>query len=110
MSVATACACGQPATANGRECGRCFRERLLSLRLDTSVTESRSRRNYYDAEPIHETFGEDASERVMEATQGYGVAKPGPDGRFYHKDRKTSEIVPLSDDEVSRVYLDDADG
>jgi hypothetical protein len=46
----------------------------------------------------------------MEATQGYGVAKPGPDGRFWHKERKSGEILPLSDDEVSRIYLEDDDG
>lgn len=30
MSV---CACGAPATANGRECGACFHERLASVVL-----------------------------------------------------------------------------
>ena len=99
------CACGQPATANGRECASCFRARLRSIRLDTSVTESRTRRNYFDAEPIHETFGEDAHERMLDETDGFGAAKQGADGRFYHKDRTTGEIEPLSDDVVERVYL-----
>lgn len=108
-TIQEACSCGRLATANGRECPSCFRSRLRSIRLDTSATETRTRRNYFDAEPIHETFGVDATERLMEATQGYGVAKPGPDGRFYHKDRRTHEFVPMTDDEVSRIYLEDPD-
>src|SRR6266513_3080523 len=32
------CACGEPATANGRECGDCFRERLQSVRSNFAPT------------------------------------------------------------------------
>ncbi len=31
MSAVPRCRCGEPATANGRECGACFRDRLCSV-------------------------------------------------------------------------------
>lgn len=81
------CPCGRPATANGRECPAHFRERLRSIRLDTSVTPNRTRENYYDRESIRDQFGEDAHERMMDATKGLG---PGTNA---------------TDQEISDVYL-----
>lgn len=39
-SVRDRCACGREATANGRECGVCFRERVGSVRIGFSPTRS----------------------------------------------------------------------
>lgn len=85
------CACGNPATANGRECARCFRNRLLSIRLDTSVTPTRSVRNYFDPAPLDETFGEDRVDRYWEETDGQGALKRGPDGNLWHQPFNASE-------------------
>lgn len=111
IDTGTQCACGtEPATANGVEGPRCYRARLRSIRLDTSVTETRTRRNYFDAEPINEVFGEDAKERMLDETDGLGFAKPGSDGRFYHRDRKTGEVEALTEDQIDRTYLGGDDG
>lgn len=36
VAPARVCACGQPATANGRECPPCYRERLGSVTLTSA--------------------------------------------------------------------------
>ena len=98
------CACGKPATANGRECPAHFRARLLSVRLDTSVTETRTKRNYFDREALAGSFGDDARERYMEETKGLGagyrdergeLVRRGPDG----------QPLPISERDLDDVYL-----
>jgi hypothetical protein len=56
----------------GRCGGLTFAQRLRSVRLDTSVVDSRSRKNYYDSEPIKDMFGDDSQERYMDETKGRG--------------------------------------
>ena len=60
----------------GRCGGLSFAARLRSVRLDSTVTETRSKRNYHDEEALTNLFGKDASERkeqYMEETQGRGA-------------------------------------
>jgi hypothetical protein len=64
-----------------------FREKCLSVRLDPSATPTRTKRNYYDSGPVHAVFGEDASERLMEETEGRGVVKRDSKGDLWARDR-----------------------
>ena len=100
------CDCGADATSGSDrgECGPCFRARLLSVRLDTSVTSSRTPRNYFDRESLAEAFGDDARERYMEETKGLGagyrdergeLVRRGPDG----------QPLPISSKDLDDVYL-----
>lgn len=57
-------------------CGMTYVQRLCSVRLDTSVTATRTKKNYYDQGPIDEIFGESADERMMDETEGFGVVTP----------------------------------
>jgi hypothetical protein len=86
-------------------CGMTFAERMRSVRIDPAAMETRTRVRYYDADPIREVFGDDAKERMEHDTNGLGFAKVGPDGELYHKDRKTGDVVHVSDEDVDRVYL-----
>lgn len=72
------CSCGAPATANGRECAQHFRERLRSIRLDTSATPTRSRHGYFDKSNLDETFGEDRVDRYWDETEGQGALDRDP--------------------------------
>lgn len=91
-------------TANGRECGYCFRQRLLSVRLDTSVTATRTKTSYYDASSVDDVWGQDAHEKMLDDTDGLGALKT-IGGRSYRKDRKSHEYVPVTDKELDQVYL-----
>jgi hypothetical protein len=55
------CACGIP-----------IAEKIRSLQLHPNATPSRPKRKYWDQEALHQTFGEDARDRVMETTGGKG--------------------------------------
>lgn len=100
------CHCGEPATANGRECPAHFLERLRSIRVDTQGWETAERDGtYYDAEPIRQVFGDDARERMLEETAGLGYARTGPDGELYHRDRHSGDIVPVDERKLDDVYL-----
>jgi hypothetical protein len=62
----------------GRCGGLSFAARLRSVRLDLSVTESRTLRNYYDHEALDDMFGEDEGtrrERYADETKGMGAVK-----------------------------------
>lgn len=62
--------CGD--THIGRCGGLSFAQRLRSVRVDTSVTPSRTPRNYYEPDSIREVFGDDAKERMDDDTEGRG--------------------------------------
>lgn len=48
------------------------RKRLLSVTLGTvSDLETRTKRNYYDADALHTVFPEDAREQMLDDTGGY---------------------------------------
>lgn len=62
----------------GRCGGLSFLQRLRSIRLDTSLVETRSRRNYYDRESLDGMFGMDEQERreqYMDETEGRGAVR-----------------------------------
>lgn len=104
--VGVRCACGRPATANGRECSEHFRARLLSVRVDKSNFDTAERDStYYDRESVSAVFGEDARERMLEETDGLGYAKTDRDDTIYHRDRHSGEAVALTDKQLEDVYL-----
>lgn len=92
-------------THMGLPCGMRFIDRLRTVRLDTSVTPSRTLRNYYDKGPVAEVFGADSRERMYDATEGKGPAYQAPNGEFYSQDRHTGEATRLSDAELAS-YVD----
>lgn len=98
------CFCGEYATANGRECPRHFRERLLSVHVDYAKMETSELHNYYDREAIESHFGDDAKDRYMDETDGLGAAWSTPDG-YMHIDRKTGEPARLDARDLDRTYL-----
>lgn len=64
----------------GRCGGLSFVQRLRSVRLDLSLTQTRTRRNYYDRESLDDMFGEDEAtrkERYWDETKGMGAVKRG---------------------------------
>lgn len=56
----------------GCACGLSYRDKLLSLSVDTSWM-ARDKKNYYDQSALNDTFGEDSDERMMDETQGVGA-------------------------------------
>lgn len=77
----------------GGSCGLTFRERLLSVKVDPAALETRTKHDYYDAESVAETFGEDAEDRMMTATKGLGPIKRDRHGNLWHRERKSRDIV-----------------
>lgn len=65
-------------THMGGRCGMTFAQRLRSVRLDTSVTPTRTQKNYFDDDALTEVFGgKDADERheqMLEETRGVEYA------------------------------------
>lgn len=104
MTYATFCACGELATANGRECGFHFRQRLLSIQVDYAKMDTSELHNYYDREAIAANFGENAKDQYMDETDGLGAAWSTPDG-YMHIDRKTGEPTRLDPADLDRTYL-----
>lgn len=57
-------------------CGMTWLERMRSTRTDEAVLESRTRKDYFDDEPLKDVFGSDRKERteeMMEETKGVGA-------------------------------------
>jgi hypothetical protein len=77
----------------GSRCGMTFAERLRTVQVDGAALETRTKRDYYDVESVHDTFGEDAEDRMMDATKGIGAIKRGADGKLWRKDRRSGDIV-----------------
>ncbi|MGQ0670837.1 MAG: hypothetical protein ACT4PO_14400, partial [Actinomycetota bacterium] len=90
-------------------CALSFREKVKTLRFDTEWMPARSvarheAASYYDPSPVAEMFP-DAAERALDATDGLGPAQRGPGGELYHRDRRSKEMVRVSDAELDQVYL-----
>jgi hypothetical protein len=98
------CVCGEPATANGRECPTHFLARLRSIRVDSASFDTAELHDYYDRDAITDMFGDDAHDAYMDQTNGLGAAYRGPDG-YYHKDRKTGDIQRLDARDLDRTFL-----
>lgn len=77
----------------GGRCGMTFAERLRTVQVDGAALETRTKRDYYDVESVHDTFGEDAEDKMMDATKGIGAIKRGADGKLWRKDRRSGDIV-----------------
>ncbi len=101
------CHCGAPATANDRECPEHFRARLLSLSIDAANFEQpQGRRNHYDRQSVHDVFGEDAREQMLEETRGLGAIQTARDGsEWVYDDPSTGAMRPLETSDLIGGYL-----
>lgn len=95
--------CGS--THLGSRCNASFRERLLSVRLDTSVTQTRTKTAYYDKESLDATLGEDRRDRYWDETEGQGALHRTPTGDFVHTNYKGETAV--ASPELIDSYLGD---
>lgn len=93
----------------GPRCGMTFRQRLRSVRLDPRIEETKTKRNYYDVDAVHQAFGEDARDELMEDTDGWGAAKREPDGSFSRIDWKGVKHVVSDADLMHYVGGEEAD-
>lgn len=82
----------------GPACGTSFAGRLRSVQLDKASLETAELHNYYDAEAIRDTFGEDAPDRYWDETDGRGAARTAPDGTLWAQNRKTKEYEQVAAD------------
>lgn len=85
--------CG--ATHLGSACGSTWRGRLVTQTVDPSWMPAREKKNYYDAESIHDLFGEDAQERMEDETKGIGPVSQ----------EEWESYTPLRES-ISNYYLD----
>lgn len=104
-----ACKCGQPATANGRECPKHYRERLASVKIGPGALETRTKVDYFDRSSLDESFGHDRVDRYWDETEGDGALDRQPDGSFTHTNWRGETQV--ADDETIERYVggEDAD-
>lgn len=86
-------------------CGLSYAERLGSVVVDKMSFDTAERHSYYDPEPIRQVFGEDSAERMFEETQGLGYTREDEHGVLRHKDRKSGDWVPVTEEQLDRVYL-----
>jgi len=87
----------------GCTCDLSFADKLRSIRLSNSVTETRTKRVNYDREALADTFGPDARERYLEETHGLGAAYR--DGKGGYMRRGDGRMVPVTDREMREVYV-----
>jgi hypothetical protein len=104
----TACPdCGS--THLGGRCGLSFAQRLRSVQVHESVratVHSGDSHTYYDRSALDDVFGADHRDRMLEETDGLGIARTDPrTGDTYHVDRHSGEWEKVTDDQVDRVYL-----
>lgn len=69
--------------------------------MDTSVTSTRSRKNYYDTDSLNEAYGDDRVDRYWEETDGQGALVRGADGEFYHRPHGAEEPRRATDDVIA---------
>ncbi len=93
-------------------CGMTWAQRVRTFRPATdwmpAKADSRQRgmtRPYFDSDPVNEVFGADSKERMLDETHGLGYAKPSPDGGFVHRDHRTGDVVPVSPEDMDRIFL-----
>jgi hypothetical protein len=60
----------------GPRCGQSYVLRLRSIRLDPSATPSKELKRYWDQQAIDDQFGEEATEKTLELTNGVGFNNP----------------------------------
>lgn len=65
--VGISCACGMP-----------LKDKIKTLNLDGAITASRTKKKYWDQGSLNECFGEDATEKSMDLTDGHGFNHPEP--------------------------------
>jgi hypothetical protein len=90
----------------GDRCGLTFLERMRSVKVHESVTASRTKRDYFDDEPLREVFGDDKADRrekFLDETQGRGALQRDGKGGFYTKGADGPQ--PISPQEIEDIYL-----
>ena len=88
----------------GCTCDLSFADKLRSIRLSNTVTETRTKRVNYDREALADTFGPDARERYLDETAGLGAAYRR-NGRWVRKDTAERRYVPVTEKEMAQVYM-----
>lgn len=86
-------------------CGLSFRDRMRTVRLDPAALETRTPRNYYDAEAVEQVFTEEGRDRMMRETQGYGYTRTDEHGQDFYRNRKSGDWERVPADVMDRVYL-----
>jgi hypothetical protein len=89
----------------GRDCGLSFAERIRTVVVDEVALETRTKRNYYDADALATMFPPDAAEQMMDETRGMGPGIRGSDGELYRRDRHSGDVVPMTPEDVREGYL-----
>lgn len=77
-----------------------------SVTLDKASMDTAELHAYYDRDSVRSQFGDDARDRMMDATQGLGpgIGKDAA-GRPMRLDRATKQPVPITAREMENVYL-----
>lgn len=89
-------------------CDMSYAAKLRGFQVHGSVTETATRRRYFDEQALNEQLGstaKDRKERYVEQTKGLGHARTDSQGRVWHKDRKAKEVRQLDPATVERTYL-----
>lgn len=89
----------------GALCGMSFAQRMRTVQVSKENFVTAEKKNYYDRASVAATFGEDSEQRMLDDTKGLGYARKGSDGRLYHRDRKSGDVVPVTPKEEDRIYL-----
>lgn len=87
-------------------CGLSLVEKLRTVQLGSGATETRTKRSYYDDEPVSELFGgmrrDERKQRYMDDTKGLGAAYRDKTGNWFRKG--DGHMVPVTDREATEVY------
>lgn len=89
----------------GSRCGMTFAQRMRTVTIHPDATPTRTRALYYDREALAQSFGADAREQALEDTDGLGPAMEDSGGGLWRRDRRTCDIVPVTEGEIDKVYL-----
>ena len=85
-------------------CGMSFAQRMKSTNTDFGSFETvYNRRNYYDSAAVDATFSHDSKDRLYDETDGIGYVKQADDGEWYHRDRKTNEVVKMDEKTLDTI-------
>lgn len=87
-------------------CNISFADKLRTIQLGAGVTETRTKRSYYDDESVSELFDgmprKERKARYMHDTKGLGAAYRDNTGNWFRKG--DGHFVPVTDREASEVY------
>lgn len=59
----------------GCACGLSFAEKVRTLTIHNDAMPNKTKKKYWDQQAVSSTFGDDATDRVMEETKGVGFSE-----------------------------------